>query len=211
MNWLDYGVLAIIAISTLAGAAKGLIHSFFQFAGLIISIIVSKKYYIFVSNLIINNTKIETAIHAFIGKKGVSEALSDGSFLEGLYLTLPTGKLFNDFTGYITAVIINCIALLITFITIRICIALIETLLKEVFKLPVLSTINHSGGAILGLVGSILALILIFAVLIPISLLEKFAFLKEAIEVSVLSKYFYSYNFILKWMLDNALNIGLPR
>lgn len=209
MNWIDYGVLAIVGIGTLAGAAKGLIHSFFQFAGLIISIIASKKYYVFVSNFIINNTNIETAIHGFIGEKGVSKALSDGAFLEDLYLSLPSSKMFNDFTGYITTIIINCLTLLITFITIRICIALIETLLKEVFKLPVLSTINHSGGALLGLIGSILALILIFAILIPISLLERFVFLKEAIEASVLSKYFYSYNFILKWIIDNALNIGL--
>lgn len=209
MNWLDYGVLAIVGIGTLAGAAKGLIHSFFQFAGLIISIIASKKYYVFVSNFIINNTNIETAIHAFIGEKGVSKALSDGAFLEDLYLSLPSSKMFNDFTGYITTIIINCLTLLITFITIRICMTLIETLLKEVFKLPVLSTINHSGGALLGLIGSVLALILIFAILIPISLLERFVFLKEAIEASVLSKYFYSYNFILKWIIDNALNIGL--
>lgn len=197
MNWLDYSILIIIVIGVLTGAFKGLIHSFFQFTGLIISIIAAKKYYGFVSQFMIANTNIETAIHTFISQKNI---------MEELYLTLPTAKVLGDFTGYITVVVINCIALFTTFMAVRICIALLEALLKEVFKLPVLSTINHSGGAIFGFVESVLSLLLIFAILVPISTFGKLDFISRAIEGSILSKYFYSYNFILKWILENALN-----
>lgn len=207
MNVLDYAVLVILVIGVLAGAVRGLIHSLFQLAGLIIAIIVAKKYYVFVSNFIVANTNIENTIHAFINKKNVNEALSSGGLLEELYLTLPAGKMLTDFTGYITTVLINCIALFITFMVARICIALLEAFLKEVFKLPVLSTINHSGGAIFGLVETILILLLVYAILVPVATFGRFNMINEALETSTLSKYFYSYNFILKWIFDNALNI----
>lgn len=207
MNGLDYAILVILVIGVLSGAIRGLIHSFFQLAGLIIAVITAKKYYTYVSAFIITYTNIENTIHAFISKKNVNEVLSSGGFLEELYLTLPAGKMLNDFAGYITAVLINCIALFITFIAARICIALLEILLKEVFKLPVLSTINHSGGAIFGLVETILVLLLAYAILVPVAAFGRFDMINKAIEASTLSKYFYSYNFILKWIFDNALNI----
>lgn len=207
MNGLDYAVLVILVIGVLAGAIRGLIHSVFQLVGLIIAIIAAKKYYTYVSNFIISNTNIENAIHAFINKKNVSEVLSNGGLLEELYLTLPVVRILNDFTGYITMVLINCIALFITFMAARICIALLEVFLKEVFKLPVLSTINHSGGAIFGLVETVLVLLLVYAILVPVATFGRFNMINKAIETSTLSKYFYSYNFILKWIFDNTLNI----
>ena len=209
MNGLDYAILVILVIGLLSGAIRGLIHSFFQLAGLIIAIIIAKKYYTYVSDFIISNTNIDNAIHSFINKKNVSEVLSNGGLLEELYLLLPTGRILNDFTGYITMILINCITLFITFTVVRICIALLEIFLKEVFKLPVLSTINHSGGAIFGLVETVLALLLVYAILVPVATFGRFDIINKAIETSTLSKYFYSYNFILKWIFDNALNIIL--
>ena len=209
MNWLDYTILILIVVSVLYGAVRGLIHSLFKFAGLIASIIITKMYYGYVTKFIIDNTNIVASVNTFIAKKNLDGGSLNTGLMEELYMTLPVGMIIDDFTGYIAMVIINCIALFITFIIVKLCLSLLELLLKEVFKLPVLSTINHSGGAILGLVESILILLLIFALAVPISTFSSLSYINSSIEASVLSKYFYSYNFILKWILDNALNIIL--
>lgn len=198
MNWLDYIILSVITIGVLYGAARGFIHGLFGVGGLIISIIAARKYYGHFAEFLIEKTGIEDTLLTFIEKNKVSEAFA---------LTLPLDKGFNNIYQYITIVIINCIAIFLVFLAARICISLLEALLKEVFRLPVLSTINHSFGAILGLIHAILLILFCFAMLMPLASLEKFDFIHQAMSNSLLSKYFYQYNFIFGWALNTALNI----
>ena len=200
MNWVDYTILIIIVVSVLYGAARGLIHSLFKLAGFIASIVVTRLYYGAVAKLIIENTSIVAKINNSIALKG--ENLN-------LFSILPVGKMTDDFQSYIVVVIINCIALFATFIVVKLALTLLELLLKEVFKLPVLKTVNYSGGALFGLIESVFLLLLIFALAIPLSNLERFSFIGASIEESLLAGYFYAYNFILKWLLESTLSIIL--
>mgnify|MGYP001267181274 CR=1 FL=1 len=198
MNWLDYTILSIITIFTLYGAARGFIHGLFSVGGLIISIIVAKKYYAHFAEFLIEKTGIEDVLLSFIEKNKVTEAFA---------MTLPFDKGFNDIYQYITIVIINCIGILLVFMAARICLSLLEVFLKEVFRLPVLSTINHSFGALLGFTHAVLIILICFAIFMPLASLEKFDFIHQAISNSLLSKYFYQYNFIFGWALNTTLNI----
>lgn len=198
MNWLDYIIIAIIVLGVVYGAIKGFVHSVFSIGGLIISIIAAKKYHMFVAKFLIDYTRIEDILLGFIQKNKVTEVFM---------FSIPVNKGFSDLYQYITMVIINCIALLLAFMAARVCMLLLEALLSGVFKLPVLSVINRSGGAVLGLTQSILILLLCFAIFVPMSSIGKFDFIHQAIGSSLLSKYFYKYNFILGWALNTALNI----
>ena len=198
MNWLDYIIILIIVIGILYGSAKGFIHSIFSIGGLIVSIIAAKKYHMLVAKLLVSYTGIENILLGFIQKNKVTEAFM---------FSMPVDKGFSDLYQYITMVIINCIALLLTFMAARACMLLLEALLKGVFKLPVLSALNRSGGAVVGLAQAILILLFCYAIFIPLSSLGKFDYIHQAIATSMLSKYFYQYNFILGWALDTALNI----
>lgn len=207
MNWVDYTILIIIVVSVLYGAARGLIHSLFKLVGFVASIAVTRLYYDSVAKFIIDNTSIDTIINNSLALKG-TEVMGDG-ILESLYLVLPVSKMAEDFRSYIVMVIINCLALFATFIVVKFALTLLELLLKEVFKLPVLRTINYSTGALFGLIESIFILLLIFALVVPISALDKFSYIGSSIERSMLAKYFYSYNLILKWLLTSGLNFIL--
>lgn len=198
MNGVDYTILIIIVVSVLYGAARGLIHSLFKLVGFIASIVVTRLYYGSVAKLIIENTSVVSKINNSLAIKG-----------ENLLSVLPVGKITDDFHSYIIMVIINCIALFATFIVIKLALTLLELLLKEVFKLPVLKTVNYSGGALFGLIESVFLLLLIFALAIPLSNLERFSFIGATIKESLFARYFYTYNFILKWLLDSALSIIL--
>ena len=209
MNWVDYAILTTIVISVLYGAARGLIHSLFKLVGFIGSIIVTRLYYGSVAKFIIDNTRIVTWINNSLVLKGTEITGIEGGLLGSLLFILPVGKIADDFRSYIVMVIVNCLALFATFIVVKLALTLLELLLKEVFKLPVLRTVNYSTGALLGLVESIFILFLIFALVVPLSSLDKFAYMGISIERSVLAKYFYTYNFILKWLLHSGLDIIL--
>lgn len=198
MNWVDYIIISVITIAVLYGAARGFVRGIFSIAGLIVSFIVTKRYYTFMARLMVDYTSIEDILLGFIHKNKITEAFA---------FSMPLDKGFNDLYQYITMVIINCIAMFLAFIAARVCMLLLENLLQGIFKLPVLSAINHSGGAILGLVQAILIILFCYAIFVPLSSLEKFAFIHQAISTSLLSKYFYQYNFLLGWALDTALNI----
>lgn len=207
MNWIDYAILITIVVSVLYGAARGLIHSLFKLVGFVASIAITRLYYSSVARFMIDKTSIDTIINnnLVLGDTGVTAS----GILEGLYMILPVSKIADDFRSYIVMVIINCIALFATFIVVKLALTLLELLLKEVFKLPVLRTINYSTGALFGLIESLLLLLLIFSLAVPLTALGKFSFIGSSIEGSMLAKYFYSYNFILKWMFESGLNIIL--
>lgn len=188
----------MIIISVLYGAARGFIYELFSMIGFAASIIIARKYYVNLAEFLIHKTKVDDILLGFIEKNKITEAFSTIEPLE---------KGLSNIYQYITLVIMNCISIFLIFIAARICISLLEALLKEVFKLPVLSNINHSLGALLGFARAILILIFFYAMLMPLASLEKFLFIHEAMTSSLLSKYFYKYNFIFNWALNTALNI----
>lgn len=204
LNWLDCFILIFVVINILYGAAKGLIHSLFRFIGLIASIIITKLYYSHVAGFMINNTMIVTSINEFLLKKSFSSDSFNSGFMEVFNMMVPIEIMVDGFSNYISMVIVNTIALIFTFFIIRICIFLLELLLKEVFKLPILNVVNYMGGAILGFIGSVIILFLIFTIITPMSVFNNFDFISNAVDESTFSGYFYSYNFVLKWILENT-------
>lgn len=209
LNWLDYFILIFVVISILYGAARGFIHSLFKFIGLIASIIITKLYYSHVAEFIIDNTKIVSSINAFLTNKNLSSDNFNSGFMEVFNIMVPVEIMIDGFSNYLTMLLINTIALVATFFVIRLCILLLELLLKEVFKLPILNILNYMGGAILGFIGSVFILLLIFTLITPMSVFNNFDYISRAIEESSFSGYFYSYNFILKWILENTKNAVL--
>jgi len=195
---LDYTILGIITVGVLNGAIRGFIHGIFRTCGIILAIIIGKMYYRVLANTLIEKTAIEDILTNFIQNNKVVEAFS--------FVFPPDGGL-NNIYQFITLVIINCISIFILFIGARICIALLEALLSEIFSLPVLSFFNHSFGAILGLVNGVLIILFLFAMLIPLASIEKFGFIYRSIDSSLLAKYFYQYNFIFNWILKSATDL----
>ena len=205
MAFLDYFIIIIIVVNILYGASKGLINGLFGFASLLASIFITKNYYGFVAEFIITNTNLTDYISSFIIKREVENSIEEGI----VWQVLPSSYLGEGIIFYLTSVIISTIALFATFFLVRLCLLLLQLLLKEVFKLPVLNLVNFIGGALFGLVKGLLVLLLIFALIIPISTFFYADHINGYIESSMLARYFYSYNFVLKWILNNALDIIL--
>lgn len=205
MNWLDYIIIIVLVFGAINGLRIGLISSIAKLIGFIASIIIAKTYYIRATAFIIENTDIEDKIMEFIINKGLSSGLIDIP-LNALSILSNREGLGNNISSFITVSILNAASLLTIFIGFRIAFSFIELFLNSVFKLPGLNDVNKLGGMFVGLTASVLGLLVLFAILIPITNIGSWKFMSEAIKTSTLSKYFYSYNFILGWILDSAMD-----
>ena len=205
MNWLDSVIIIALVFGGINGLTKGFITSITKLFGLIISIFIAKTYYIMMTTFIIKNTDIEDKIMEFVFKKDASSNLFDVP-LSALKTLSVGGELTNNINSFIAVAILNAISLLVIFVGCRIIFAFIEMFLNGLFKLPGLNDVNRVGGLFIGLAISALGLLVFFAIIIPITNVGSWEFMSNAIQASTLSKYFYSYNFILSWILDSALN-----
>ena len=206
MNWVDYAIIAVLAIGIISGMRKGLIMSISSIICLLASIMVAKTYYKAVTIFIVENTSLEEKITGFLSEK---------AFVRNMILA-PTGdsavfsiskNFTSDLNAFITVLIINAISVLAIFLAARLILGLAEGLLAGAVEMPGLREVNRLGGAFVGLVKNVLIIMLIFTVITPASAIKPLAPLADGIEASTLAKYFYTYNFILGWIWSAALDL----
>lgn len=206
MNWIDYAIIAFLALGLLSGLRKGFILSVSNIACIIAAIFVAKNYYKDIALYLIQNTAMEDKTVKFLQEKNVM-----GGFLQGMMKSNPVFAFSNsftaDFNSFASVLIINAIAMIGIFLAVRFVLTLVEKYLVGISELPGLRDLNRLGGAALGLGKSVLILLLVFAVVAPVSSLQLFSPVSEGIKASMLAKYFYTYNFILGWIWATALDI----
>lgn len=205
MNWIDYGIIAILALGVISGLRKGLLMSVSSIICLLASIMVAKTYYKAVTIFLVENTSIEEKITGFLSEK---------AFVKNM-LPAPTGEstvfsvsksFTSDLNSFATVLIINAISMLIIFLAVRLILALAEGFLVGAFEMPGLREVNSIGGAVVGFVKNVIVIMLIFTIITPASAIKPLSAIADGIEASVLAKYFYYYNFILGWIWSAALD-----
>lgn len=205
MNWIDYGIIAILLLGVFSGFRKGLLMSVSSIICLIISIIVAKNYYKLVAAFLVENTAIEEKIAGYISEK---------AFVQNMLLS-PSGesavfsisKSFgSDLNAFVTVLIINAISVVIIFLAARIVLGIAEGFLTGIVSMPGLREVNSIGGALVGLAKNIIIIMLIFTLITPISALKPLSVIAEGLEASTFAKYVYTYNFILGWIWSAALD-----
>lgn len=206
MNWVDYGIIAILVFGGISGLRKGLIMSISSIICLVAAIMVAKTYYKAVTIFLVENTSLEEKITGFLSEK---------AFVKNMVLS-PTGdsavfsisKSFtSDLNSFITVLIINAISVLVIFLAVRLLLAVAEGFLVGAVEMPGLREVNSIGGALVGLAKNVLILMLIFTIITPASAIKPLSAIASGIEESTLAKYFYTYNFILGWIWSAALDL----
>lgn len=206
MNWVDYGIIAILAFGVISGLRKGLVMSISSIICLLASIIVAKTYYKAVTMFLVKSTPIQEKITSFLSEK---------AFVKNMVLA-PSGEsavfsISKNFTGdlnsFVTVLIINAISVLMIFLVVRLLLGFAEGLLVGAVEMPGLREVNSIGGAVVGFVKNVLIIMLIFTIITPVSAIKPLSSIASGIEASTFAKYFYMYNFILGWIWTAALDL----
>ncbi|MGI6584952.1 MAG: hypothetical protein GX301_00270 [Gracilibacteraceae bacterium] len=206
MNWIDYLIIAFLAVGVISGFRKGLLKSVFSIICLLASIMVAKTYYKAFTVLLVEHTPLEEKITGFISEKAFVNNLLMSPLRESAVFSI-SRSFTSDLNAFVTVLIINAISVLIIFVAVRLILGIAEGILSGVVEVPGFREVNSIGGAIVGLVKNTIIIMLIFTIIMPISAIKAFSGISDGIEASALAEYFYSYNFILGWIWTAAAEI----
>ncbi|KAB3530295.1 CvpA family protein [Alkaliphilus pronyensis] len=227
MSYIDAIIIATIVTSTAIGYKKGLIKTLLSLTSYMAAIVLSKLYYIKLSQWLKNNTNIFSGIEVFVYNNFeamVSSWISTEyeaattpikiwdtimiNLLENTnieaYALQATEAVKNQVITAITTFFLNIIAMLLIFIVVRVSIIFIGRLLDLAFDLPPLRPINKIGGIMVGLIRGLIIAFLFLFIIVPLVMRNPTGTIAYGIEESLIINKFYNnwFDFLLKWILS---------
>lgn len=197
---IDIITAAVFVLFIVLGCKRGLLRSLYGIAALAASIIIAYLLYPYIKNLIADGL-FGDWIRSMVKTKYVTPGLSANSLdvsslPEYMKSMVDTGriKLDSALTMFISNLVLNLLSFIAVFIATRILISILGKLLHLISKLPVIHFFDKIGGAIFGLVESLLILYLIFAVIYAVTPLRDNPATKAFISDSTLTKTMYENN-----------------
>lgn len=204
---VDVIILVFAGYLCFMGYRKGFILTVFDTLGLVISFFLSKEFYHFAENFLLNNTKLFVKLHDYFETKLSMSAVSNTSkipvelqkFVNNI-MASEASDTFAVFVDNISLLIIRSISFVVTFLAIYVILLILTAFINTVMKLPFLNLTNRLFGAFMGILKSVILLYLIFALAAPVlSFMHDKPFAQEVLK-SESSKIFYDNNIILNYL-----------
>ncbi len=181
MNWIDIIIISILIYRMLKGFTLGLVLSIFNIIQTILSVILTKRYYIYIYGYINNNPKIynlfEKMVEFILGILFYSKSKKDFSFIPDLI------------SKGLVGLIIKIFSIILIFWIINFLISIVLELFSFLLKTPILKGLNRISGLIFGLMEGLFIIYLFSFILSPISTIFPNTFLGEGIINSVILNY----------------------
>ena len=202
---IDIVILAIISLFAFIGYKQGLVKVAIKMVSFLIAIIVAFALFKPVSNVVINNTKIDEKIENTIVEKITPEGLTkEDKVEEGLNITTKivdtTNNSIENISHTFTVKLIEVVVFLLIFTIIRIALIFITALADAIAKLPILKQFNKAGGLIYGIIKGVLIVFVVFGILLLCEPLIG-PKTKDIIETSIIAKTVYNNNILLNIFL----------
>ena len=220
---IDLILLTIIGLNIFLGYKKGLIKVaisiFAFFIALIATIILVKP----VSYLVIKNTQIDERIQTIIinnnyfkddeqsdeiSKQNEPVTDKNQNFIQKYIMNTITEKTneaknraLENISEAISIKIVELITGIIVFVLIRIIIIIISLLSDFISEFPIIKQFNKAGGIIYGLLKSFVLIYIILTIVFIIVSVKENSLIYKAIDESILTKFLYNNNIVLKMVL----------
>lgn len=195
LNWLDITLLCVLLIGMFDGVNKGFIVSFFNIAGIFISLYLSRFLMGISANFLIKNTSIYASLkHTF-----------DKRFAGMNTLSVSILKVFNvkesALSDSVTIAFIDIGCFIVIFLISTVIINIFKNSLKRSVKKSNLKHIDKLLGGAIGFTVAAIFIFVFFALIIPFTtVMAKDSTLVSAINTSKFAKYFYYFNFVIPWL-----------
>lgn len=205
---LDIILIAIMAISILFGYKRGLIKVAVKLCAFLIAVIVTLVFFKPVSNIIINNTKLDENIENIIIENGTKE-LEEGNEEEQKNLldnmqeyvdntvTQAQNEIVESAAKEISIRLINILAIIGLFIITRLILIALVLISDLITNIPVIKQFNKLGGIIYGIIRGLLLIYVMLAIAFLIVSMTANSNILSAIEGSILTKFMYGNNILL--------------
>ncbi|MHC1749053.1 MAG: CvpA family protein [Cellulosilyticaceae bacterium] len=221
---LDGIVILVIAVMTIVAAKKGFIRSAYGLLASILALVVAYFIYPIMNaflkvtplyhNILQWNTERLASIELVSGlqtqadmikkatgwlPKFIGEEIIHNNNPE-VYRVMGATNIAEYISGYITGLCISALALIITWLLVRMILGIMMRTLDLIAKLPVISTANKYAGAALGTVKGVL-LMWVLGLLMPLMItLPQFGNLQNMLQTSYIAKWLYQNNLLLEYL-----------
>ncbi len=186
MNWLDIIIISILIYRIAKGFKLGFVSSILSITRMILSIVLTKKYYPHIYGYINNNSKIYGLFHNMV------------QFILGILFHSKSKEDLNFIPNIISKGLVNLIigffSIILVFWLVNILISIFLGLFSFLRKTPILNQLNRIGGLIFGLLEGIFIIYILNFLLVPISSVFPNTFLGKGILDSNILKYVNSIN-----------------
>lgn len=224
-NIADAIVLIILALSIYISYKRGIIKTLFSFGSTILSLILAKLFYPYVSSYLRTTwifDSIKKTVFNAVSLSGIEESVTLNAQTELINsLNVPdifkTGllqnnnseiyKLFNA-TGiidyicsYVSNIIINVISIISVFLLVFIAMKILSLTLDIFSRLPVIKTANNLLGAVFGFFQGTAVIWILFIVITIFFTGEKFKNIYNLIGNSLIAVKFYDNNILMNMIL----------
>lgn len=231
MNWLVIAVAAVLIAFALKGRKVGFIKTIFSIFSIIIAIVVSSALSPYVSKALRTNEKfynyinerVEDVINLKVEDKDTAtvseqaDAINKLSLPESIKKNLLENKnnsevykalrvdTFKEYVnGYITTIVINAIAFIITYLIVTILLFVLCIALNIISKLPIINGLNKTAGLLVGLFEGLLVIWMLCIVLTAFSSTESAQKLFELIKESQFLSCLYDNNLLMRLITNMA-------
>lgn len=216
---LDIVIIAIMALSIFLGYRKGLVKIAVKLCAFLIAVIISIVFYKPVSNIIINNTKLDEKIESKIiengsikiedkeevqeDMQGQDEVENNENFLENVHgyvdekITETQNELVKKAAKEISGRLINIIVIVGLFIITRLILVLLVLISDIITNIPIIKQFNKLGGILYGIIRGLLVIYIILAIVFLVASISGNSDIIETIESSIITKFMYESNILL--------------
>ena len=231
-QWVLILVAAILLLHILNGRRRGLVKTVFSLFSVIVAMVVTATVAPMLSKQLQNNEtvyvfvedKVTASLDVYIEDMEESSVAVQNEVIQGLplpeavkdmlvenknaevYQAMAVEGLRDYVIKYITGVVINAGSFIVVFIVVNIAIRILAVLLDIISKLPVLNTLNKTGGAVIGFLQGMLVIWLLCIVLMAFSSTELAKDVYAQINASKILTYIYDNNLLLETVI-NAVKI----
>lgn len=221
---VDIIIILTIALCTFIGYKRGLIKVAVNILGFFLAIIISLTLYEPISNFVINNTNIKEKIKQSISgtieeyvedeenekeseEKDESKIISTyiNSFIKGEKQKIENSKrqVVESVAENVAINIIKVGVAVLVFIIAKALLLIIKIFAEGIGKLPLIKQFNEAGGLIYGILQGVLIIYIVLAVISLVSPSLNDSSLTDAINNSIVGKYLYNNNIVLKIIFRN--------
>lgn len=203
---IDVIVIAIIWITAVKGYKKGLVRTLYGVVAFILAGVLTAYSYKYVCDYLMSLSFIKeltTKINGYIAESIVAN--SDLSMIMPLWMGNSVTEALQSASATasvkIVEILIMIITVIITYLLVKLVLGVCVGILDAIMKLPILDTVNRTGGMLSGIIKGILIVLLCFAVVSLFVTAEKYQYIHSAINETFFAKYFYNNNILMRLIM----------
>ena len=203
---IDILLVAIIWITAIKGYKKGLVKTIYALVAFIVAAVITTLFYEQVAEYMMSLPFVQEMIVKL--NQNIAETIISNTNIN-MFMPVWMGETVMGAVqtagitaaGKLVEIIIMIETVLVTFFLSKLLLGLVAGVLDAVMKLPILDTVNKTGGLLAGLIKGVLIVLVCFGVISMFVTAEKYQYIHNLVNETYIAKYFYNNNILMRMIM----------